>query len=465
MKKYMIISLLVLALTSLSCQGFLDENPKNFIAPTNFYQSAADALASVNSVYDKLSNWGAFDRQIYLLTELSTDNMDILSSNQERIQIDNYQMDAGNSIFRDAWQDLYEGVTRANITIDRVPGIKAMDAKLRDRIVGEAHFLRAFYYYNLVRLWGDAPLVTKEVASLEGLDLPRTPAATIYEQIIADLQSAEQSLPAKYTGADVGRATSGAAKTLLTSVYLTRKQWALAAAKAQEVIDSKAYQLYDNYADNFAIPLKNGKESIFEGQALASTGSNDQSQMYTNFAPSPANEFGQRAYGGFGPTPELFASYEPGDTRKGLYLTEQKGKKLPRPMFNKYVDPAGTENNNSNNWPYLRYADLLLMAAEALNESGKTAESLPFLNQVRKRAGLAPVTSTAQAEVRAAIRRERRLELVLEGHRWFDLVRYGTLVSTMKAAGKDKVQEINNVFPIPLRELDTNPALAQNPGY
>ena len=465
MRKYFKLTLLTLALSGWSCQGFLDENPKNFIAPTNYYQSASDALASVNAVYDMLSHWGAYDREIYLLTELSTDNMDLLTTNQERVQIDDYQMDAGNSIFRNAWQNLYEGATRANITVDRVPGIKSMDAKLRDRIVGEARFLRAFYYYNLVRLWGDVPLVMKEVASLEGLNIPRTPAADVYTQIIADLQYAEQTLPPKYTGADVGRVTSGAARSLLTSVYLTRKQWPLAAAKAQEVIDSKAYQLYDNYADNFAIPLKNGKESIFEGQALANTGGNDQSRMYTNFAPMPANEFGQRAYGGFGPTPELFASYEPGDTRKALYLTEQGGKKLPRPLFNKYVDPAGTENNNSNNWPYLRYADVLLMAAEALNEAGKTTEALPYLNQVRKRAGLAPVTGTDQAEVRAAIRKDRRLELVLEGHRWFELVRYGTLVSTMKAAGKNQVQEVNNLFPIPLRELDTNPALTQNPGY
>ena len=225
MKKYLTLSLLTLALVGQSCQGFLDENPQNFIAPTNFYKSAADALASVNAVYDKLSNWGTFDRQIYLLTELSTDNMDLIGSNQERVQIDNYQMDANNSVFRDAWQDLYQGVTRANITIDRVPGIGAMDAKLRDRIVGEARFLRAFYYYNLVRLWGDVPLITKEVASLEGLNVPRDPVEKVYAQIVADLQYAEQNLPLKYTGADVGRATSGAAKTLLTSVYLTRKQW------------------------------------------------------------------------------------------------------------------------------------------------------------------------------------------------------------------------------------------------
>lgn len=465
MKKYLILPLLSLTLLSQSCSDFLEENPANFIAPINYYQSAADAIASVNAAYDPLVGWGVYEREIYLLGELSTDNMDLLATNQERAQIDNYQMDGGNSIFRDAWQRLYRGVSRTNATIDRVSGMTNMDAKLRDRIVAEGKFLRAFYYYNIVRLWGDVPLIIAETASLEGLSVPRDPAEKVYAQIIADLQAAEQNLPLKYSGADVGRATSGAAKTLLAHVYLTRKQWSAAAAKAKEVIDSKTYQLTKNYADNFAITLKNGVESIFECQAMANVGGDDQGRVYTNFAPNPINEFGQRSYGNFGPTAELFSDYEVGDTRKTLYLTEQGGKKLPRPLFNKYVDPSGTENNNSNNWPYLRYAELLLIYAEAQNEAGNPAEAIPYLNQVRSRAGLSATKATAQADLREAIRKDRRMELVLEGQRWFDLVRYGTLVSTMKAKGKTLIQDFNMLFPIPQRELDTNPNLTQNTGY
>lgn len=462
MKKRLLL-LLLLGGLSQSCQ-FLDENPAGFIAPTNFYKSSSDALASVNAAYNQLSRWGAFEREIYLLTELSTDNMDLFTTNQERAQVDNYTFDSANGIFLAAWSYLYLGVNLANTTISRVPGVP-MDVALRDRIVGEARFLRAFYYYQIVRLWGDAPLLTAEVASLEGLNVPRDPAEKIYAQIIEDLQFAEAKLPAKFTGANVGRATSGAAKSLLASVYLTRKQWALAAGKTKEVIDSKVYQLNKAYADNFAIPLKNGIESIFECQAQANTGGDDQSRLYTNFAPQPSNQYGARAYGGFGPTHELFNAHETGDARKGLYLTEQNGKQLFRPHFNKYVDPAGTENNNSNNWPYLRYADVLLMHAEALTEAGILAEALTSLNLVRTRAGLPASKAATQAELREAIRTERRMELFLEGHRWFDLVRYGTLVSTMKAKGKTSIEEKHTKFPIPLREIDTNPALTQNPGY
>ncbi len=236
-------------------------------------------------------------------------------------------------------------------------------------------------------------------------------------------------------------------------------------------MDLNVYRLAPNYADNFAISKKNGPESIFEGQALANTGDNDVGRIYTNFAPMPQNEYGQRAYGGFLPTLELYNSYEPGDVRKELYLTGDYTTpagvkvKVDRPHINKYVDPSGTENNNSNNWPYLRYADVLLMYAEAQNELGNAQEAATYLNQVRNRAKLPNTPAATQAELRQAIEKERRLELAFEGHRWFDLVRTGKLVTTMRAKGKTGIQEYHVLYPVPQRERDVNPSLTQNDGY
>lgn len=470
---------ILLAMLSQSCSKFLDENPDNFISPVNFYKTEADAVAAVNAVYDVLSEWGAYEREIYLMTELSTDNMDLNGRNQARLQLDDYVIDPNNNIIRDAWQSLFDGVNRANTVIGNVPAAASIPEAVRKRVEAEARFLRAFYYFNLVRLYGDVPLLTSETQSLTGLDVAREPVAKVYELIVEDLKVAESNLPLSYTGINKGRITQGAAKSLLAKVYLTMagnplkdtQKWSLAAAKALEVINSNQYALWDNYADNFAIPLKNGKESVFEGQTQANNAGNDVSRIYTNFAPSPQNPFGQRAYGGFLPTLELYNTYESSDERKELYLTQNyttpKGVavKVTRPYINKYVDSNGSENNNSNNWPYIRYADVLLMYAEAANETGNALEALKYLNKVRNRAGLGDVLTTDQAQLRDIIANERRLELAFEGHRWFDLVRTGKLISTMLAKGKTNIKDYHVLYPIPQRERDVNPKLSQNPGY
>lgn len=478
MKKKSLIAFLILLLAQ-SCVKKLDENPDNFIAPKNFYKNSADAIAAVNAVYDPLSNWGAYEREIYLMTELSTDNMDLSGRNQERAQLDDYLIDASNNVILNTWSNFYSGINRANTVVGRIPQVNSVPSALRARIEGEARFLRAFYYFNLVRLFGEVPLIITETSSLQGLDVTRNSVSNVYEQIIKDLEFAEQNLPLSYSGADVGRLTNGAAKTLLAKVYLTMagnplkdaSKFELAGKKAKEVIETQQYNLLSRYEDNFSIALKNGKESIFEGQALANSPGNDVSRMYTNFAPQPQNPFGQRAYGGFFPSVELYNSYEDPDTRKKLYLTQTYttpgGAKITvsRPHINKYVDPAGSENNNSNNWPYLRYADAILMYAEAMNETGRMTEAITYVNMIRNRAGLVNTTASNQSQLRDVIEKERRLELAFEGHRWFDLVRTGKFISTMIANGKTAIKDFHVLYPIPQRERDVNPKLTQNTGY
>ncbi len=478
MKQKSLIAFLILLLAQ-SCVKKLDENPDNFIAPTNFYKNSADALGAVNAVYDALSEWGVYEREIYLMTELSTDNMDLSGRNQERAQLDDYLIDASNNIILNTWRNFYNGINRANTIIARIPEVSSVPSALRARIEGEGRFLRAFYYFNLVRLFGEVPLITTETSSLQGLDVKRNSVSSVYEQIIKDLEFSEQNLPLSYSGADIGRITRGAAKTLLAKVYLTMagnpvrdaKNYEQAGKKAKEVIESQQYILLSRYEDNFAISLKNGKESIFEGQALANSLGNDVSRMYTNFAPQQQNPYGQRAYGGFFPSLELYNSYEQLDTRKKLYLTETYttpgGVKVTvsRPHINKYVDPAGSENNNSNNWPYLRYADVLLMYAEAMNETGNQGEATTYVNMIRSRAGLRNTTASTKDQLVDVIEKERRLELAFEGHRWFDLVRTGKLISTMIAKGKPAIKDYHVLYPIPQRELDVNSNLSQNTGY
>lgn len=478
MKNKPLIAFLML-LFAQSCVKKLDERPDNFIAPVNFYKNPADAIAAINAVYDPLSAWGAYEREIYLMTELSTDNMDLSGRNQERAQLDDYLIDASNNVILNTWSNFFNGINRANTVSDRIPQVSSVPSALRLRIEGEARFLRAFYYFNLVRLFGDVPLIIKETSSLQGLNVTRNSVSDVYVQIIKDLEFAEQNLPLSYSGADVGRITKGAAKTLLAKVYLTMaghplkdaSKYELAGKKAKEVIELQQYNLLSRYEDNFAIALKNGKESIFEGQSVANSLGNDVSRIYTNFAPQPQNPYGQRAYGGFFPSLELYNSYEVPDARKRLYLTESYttpgGAKVTvsRPHINKYIDPAGSENNNSNNWPYLRYADVLLMYAEAMNETGKPAEAITYINMIRNRVGLLNTTASTQGQLRDVIEKERRLELAFEGHRWFDLVRTGKLISTMIAKGKTAIKNFHVLYPIPQRERDVNPNLTQNAGY
>ena len=332
-------------------------------------------------------------------------------------------------------------------------------------------------YFNLVRFFGDVPLILTEITDpLQGYDYGRTPAADVYAQIIKDLSEAEAILPATYTGADVGRATSGASKSLLGSVYLTQKNYASALGKFKEVVDGGTYSLLPNYADLFKPANKNSKESIFEVQYKK--GNIGEGSSYANsYAPTNSGN-AVIAFGGGGnniPTADLESSYEPGDLRKAVSLatsyTNASGVKVDAYYIKKYADPPVVANDSEDDWYVLRYADVLLMYAETLNETGKTADALTYLNQVRKRAGLANKTITTQAEMRLALEQERRVELAFEGHRWFDLVRTDRAIPVLNAKAaaigiKTPLTTNNLLFPIPQSQIDINPGkITQNLGY
>ncbi|MEJ5964145.1 RagB/SusD family nutrient uptake outer membrane protein [Pedobacter immunditicola] len=448
-----------------SCKK-LDESPDSFISPVNFYETRADAIAALSATYSPVRLNGFITRNYVILGEITTDNMFPLNNSAPRIELDTYVHTPLNGIVRETWDNFYIGITRANTAINKIPNI-TMDEALKSRLVGEAKFLRAFYYFHLVRLFGDLPIVTEEVSSLDQLTFPkRNPKAEVYIQIIADLEDAEAILPPAYTGADRGRATSGAAKSFLASVYLTLKDYKLAADKANEVMNlaGAGYGLWDNYLDVYDIKNEFGKEAIFDAQFVSGPGG--QGGNMIAFMAQENNSVAGRGFGSFQPTPEVYDSYTAADKRKSVFFTLGTDKKY---YVNKWIDAdATTENQSDNNFPLMRYAEVVLTYAEAYNEVNAPVNGNPAynaVNSIRQRAGLPLLENLNQNQLREAILQERRLELAFEGSRWFDLVRTGKLVSTLSAKGTPNVKEHHNLYPIPQFHIGINAELAQNPGY
>jgi hypothetical protein len=314
-----------------------------------------------------------------------------------------------------------------------------------------------------------------------GYDFGRNPKAEVYTQIEKDLTEAAAALPLSFTGADIGRATQGAAKALLSKVFLTQRKFNEAAARLKEVIGSGVYTLLPNYADVFRVTNKNNRESVFEIQ-FRSGGVGEGNPWANSFAPENSGT-AVIAFGGDGnnqPTTDIAQAYEANDTRRAISLAtsyvNSSGQTIPYSFIKKYYDVPATKNDNGNNIPVIRYADVLLMYAESLNETGyqPSGEAMRFLNDIRKRAVLPEKTAVEipnQQAFRLAIEQERRVELAFEGHRWFDLVRTGRAIEVMNSK-KDQIGLVrlltdnDLLFPIPQSQIDINKSkINQNPGY
>lgn len=482
-----IISVMILTVGIFGCQGnFLDEKPQHFLSPTNFYKTESDAHAALMAAYAGLRP--VYSRNLMLLVEIPTEQTNEgQSSNVDRVNIDELLFEPDNIISKEVWNSTYEGINRANAVIDRVPGID-MPANKKDAIVGEALFLRALHYFNLLRIYGGIPLRLQETTSLETLDMPRSSVEEVYNSIIDDLKKAEADLPNQYTGTDLGRASKGAASTLLAYVYLTKKDWNNAATKSQEVIDNKSvygYDLYDNYADLWKIANKNKSEHIFMCQFLS--GPQGVGSSYSHFLLSRGANAIQKQGSSYSQNlvePAFWGSFSLLDTRRNAsilssFVDPSNNQTVSYPDNGlaelsvwKYFDPAPfARNNASNNYPILRYADVLLINAEANNEIGGDAEidiAYTNINKVRNRAGLDDLQADLlKSDFRDSLLKERNWEFCFEGKRHFDLIRTEKLVPVMTAAGKNP-QAKNLLFPIPQVEIDVNNKIDeshQNPGY
>jgi hypothetical protein len=460
------------------CSGFLDLAPIDATNVQNFYRNASDMQAAVTAAYGMLTSAGEYGYAYYNVSEVRSDNTMNWEGggNLPDAELDQFKMASTNEIIRLMWVDTYRGILASNTVLDHIDGAQ-MDEALRKRFVGEARFLRALQYFNLVRTFGDVPLVLSETKSVDdGYRHTRAATSDVYAQIVADLTAAEQDLPVSYSGNDIGRATRGAAKALLGKVYLTTGDFAKAAAKLKEVIDQGSYGLLDDYAALWPVANANNEESIFEVQ-FKKGGTGTGSNFYSNFA--PRNSGSSVIKIGFAggrniPTTDLIAAYETGDARKAIslapgYTDNVSGAFVGDPYSLKYQDTPFADGDADNNWIVLRYADVLLMYAEALNQvNGPAPDAYDAINAVRKRAKLnALPTGLSKTAFASAIGHERQVELAFEGHRWFDLVRTGREVTVMNQHFKSTVvQDYNAVFPLPQTQIDINPeGIKQNPGY
>ncbi len=460
MKKIALFLTAFVGLTA--CQkDFLELKPLSQPNVDNFYKTANDFGNAVNGAYDALQSATQYGGDYNTLIEARSDNVldnDPSSSAGLRYNIDRFIEPTTNSVLRDTWGSLYTGINRCNLILDKIDAV-TMDAPLKARYKGEAQFIRALSYFNLVRLWGKVPLVLTAGTTTDARSYTRNEIAEVYTAIEKDLTAAAAGLPVSYTSADVGRATSGAAKGLLGKVYVTEKKYDLAVSTLKELVTGTTYQLLPNVADVFSVANKNNAELLFavkfkKGGLLGEGhGSWYGTSIGDNIEPS------------------LRAAFTAGDKR--LPLTVQ----VPVPTSinavpRKFYDELSATSDVGNDFPVLRFADVLLLYAEAVNEVGyqATGDAFTALNRVRTRAGVPAYTATdlgTKEAFRTAVIKERRLELALENDRWFDLIRTGTAVEAIKVTGIT-MPAYRVYYPIPQSEIDVynnKTTFPQNEGY
>jgi starch-binding outer membrane protein, SusD/RagB family len=482
--KYNIIAI-TLALSVASCVS-IDEEPESFITEDQFYKNDQEATSAVNAVYNGLnsSTHTLYNRLIQIGTEMATDDYQAgpRARNAHVRALSGLTHDASNDRMLELWRQSYDVINRANVAIDKIEAnANFLTPGLGSRLINEAKFIRALLYFNLVRWFGGVPLVLHtSTLQQEDLNVAKATEEEVYAQIISDLQDAEAlPAPSEYTAKDVGRATSGAAKALLAKVYLTREEWSKAAQKAKEVIDSKWYGLFEDFAHVFDVATKNGKEHIFSAQFKG----------YFNFygnmlggtaAPNEVPGINGDYADALNKASKLYENFADEDKRKPVTFVTQLASPVNgnvytfEPHLHKYYDPTtpAAPGESSKNTPILRYADVLLIYAEAVAmATGPDADAYAAIDEVRERAGLPLLSGTApgltKEDFREVVFEERRKEFVYEYQRWFDLARRGATyyVARLHAAGKTNAAPRHIHFPTPQREIDINPNLKQHPDW
>lgn len=495
MKKIINISVYVVVLLLCGCD-FLNRSPYDSVDTSQGFQTVADAEAAVNAAYQPLQWAKLYNMRIWTL-DIIAGNSEVGAGGgtdgEETVDLANFIADADNFAALDLWRGPSPGILRCNFVLQKVPAMD-IDETIKNRILGEAYFLRAHYYFILVRLFGGVPLQTEPADSDSDLLLPRASVDEIYELIESDLEEAIARLPkrSEYTQANMGRATKEAAMAELARVYMTYHQ---DYEHYQEVvtlcdaIGEMGYRLEEDYADLWNPAKQNGVESIFEVQYYGKTNydfwSNENQASWLSTFTGPRNSgMAAGCYGWNQPTAEFVSQYEVGDLRKektvfytgcptfdgmtysSAYSTT--GYNVRKFLLTKTQSPD--YNTSNQNWVVTRYADILLLKAEALNEMGQTTLAEVPLYEVRCRAGLtnrSTIEGLSQMQMREKIIHERRMELAFEGHRWFDMIRYkdNYALDFLHSIGKTAASSKHLLLPIPTQEREANPKLTQNPGW
>ena len=478
------LMLVALLLTASCTEDFLDVPPQGQQPNEDFWVTADDAAKSVNAMYANLRGWNQVAFAAIAIESLGSDNTEKGSDPSDATfmyAFDNYTATATEGQILDFWTGQYQSINLANQVMDHVPAI-SMDENLKQRYLGEARFIRAYAYFRLVRAFGGVPLRLHVPEDPSQYNLPRAPKQEVYAAIETDLTEAAAVLPQNYSGSDIGRATKGAALALHAKVAMYQGKW-------QDVLDltnqvmGLGYSLFPDFQGLFRVENENNSESVFEIQAAVIPGNPEASNSQYSQVQGARGIVG----GGWGfnvPTDDLVAAFEPDDPRLEATIlfrgeTTPQGDVIPadadNPMYNEksYVPftqhVAGYNEGAEQNIRVLRYADVLLMNAEANNELGNTDAALASLEMVRSRArggnpGILPqITTTDQAALRQAIWHERRVELAMEFDRYFDVIRQGRGAEVFGPLGWEPH---NEVWPVPQTEINLSAGmLEQNPGY
>ncbi|MEO5888822.1 MAG: RagB/SusD family nutrient uptake outer membrane protein [Ferruginibacter sp.] len=493
---------IMLCLFECSCKkDFLDKTDPTQVGTDVFYKDQAQLEQAVNGVYGQLQ--GVINDQ-WLFNELPSDNTTIDFNPGDRGQAPSIEafefwtINSGTGNIDGMYINYYNALYNINNTLAKLKNIETntISDSIKAQFEGQLKFLRGYYYFELAQYFGDAVLITEPLdVPSKAWDYLRVPQADVYALIETDLKEAVSLLPVRYNNANTGRVTKGAALSLLGKVYLTQKKYDEAIASLQQVLPL-GYALLTNYADVFDPQKKNGPESIFEVQYQGGNDLGEWSSFIYTFAPriskGAITGWAQSNPGGWNiPTKDIIAAYEDGDLRKDASIGLDFKSPITDsvvPYIKKYDHPHTIYGRTDDNWPVLRYSDVLLMLAEAINrKTGPTSEALGYLNQVRKRAGLDPLSGLSQQSFEDKVLHERRIELAFENWRWFDLKRtktadelslflnaYGAKEKASPTTGRQGIPYSQNdylfqpyevLYPVPSNEIQVNNKLSQNSGY
>lgn len=489
-----VIFCLVIIVAIVACEDLLDKAPLAVVSEVSAYRSESDAFKALASAYNPLLNFPGYDG--YSIYDIAADNAEKGGEGPADgayfNEIAHSTLTSSNTVALQVWRNSYLGVRRTNLVIENVPLIE-MDQGVRDRIVAEAKFLRAYNYFILVTLFGDVPLITS--VKIQTDEVERSARELVYAQIVKDLTEAMDVLPlrSQLTPGELGRVTRGAAQAYLGKVYLYQSKFPEAESWFKKVIDSNEYALDPDYSHIFTVAGEFGVENIFEINHLYSA----QFLAARNLSTIRQGSAGMYGYGFANPTQDFVDAFEPGDPRlwqsvykNGDVLPDGKiadvgnsetgymGKKVY--LKASEFPPTGDPVHSGRNEIKLRYGALLLWYAEAANENGNTGQALEAVNKVRQRArqgvsGVLPdIDVTDKVQLREKIWHEQRVEYGMENERFFDLVRQGRAGTVLRAyaekyntvKGRNFRDGINELFPIPQTEIDLSQGkLTQNPGY
>jgi hypothetical protein len=485
MKKILI---LLFVLTVTGCEDFLEQDIRSNHNYDNYFQSEDDLVRFSNGMFGGLIIWtweqgGLFFNNYWVIQDLASDNCYETGPSVDMHDLSQFTFDANNIVFDFLWEGCYTIINLSNVMLVEIENIeKYSSPEVKNHLLGEAYFMRGMLYFELVKLFGDIPLQLFPTKEVEATRLTRTPVAQVYESIISDLEYAEEFLKVNpFKDRVLGMPTSATASALLGKVYLTRgalnddpADFSQAAVYLEKVIGE--YTLEPEFGDIFKLANANRGEILWAVNFSGTLGEGwTTNQFIVRLMPTTESDNGTRNGQGWErPTNYLYNSYAANDERKAAtFITSFEGETFDGPYIQKYWDreaEPGKQNGESDaDFIYLRYADVLLMYAEALNEisNGPDNDAYDAINQVRNRAGLEDLTAgLSYQDFKDAVLQERQWEFVMEGQRWYDLVRMGKLVDqVLLSKPTANVQDYHILFPIPQKERYYNTNLSQNEGY